>query len=349
MPGFIAASVWITSDIGRPIGLFTSLPVPEITPAVNVWSRPNGLPIAKDCCPTRNPVDVPTAIGNKTAGSASIFNTAISFPGSTPIIVAVYTLRTVVNESLPLRGFIDVKELDGKLLSIIVPFVTAGADSFSPFPVVVDEILAFSVAVVDDVNDAAGGVGLTGEENVSTVFAMVVSDVAIATFSDEVDGADGGDVNDTCGDIAGVELETFSTLFSVVELTVGIITFSVVEDVDGDIAGVDISAPFSPLTNDVVVLDDVIVPLSVVGIVAGGIGVATDVVKAVVTLLSTSVAVDVGIMSFSDSVVENEYDDGVDDDDDGDSVGVVGFIPAFNATSADNNIVTCASLLFRTT
>ena len=47
LPGLIAASVWITFVIGRPDGDWTSRPRPETTPTVSVWSRPNGLPIAR--------------------------------------------------------------------------------------------------------------------------------------------------------------------------------------------------------------------------------------------------------------------------------------------------------------
>jgi len=46
LPGLIAASVWMTSWIGRPLTDRISRPRPLMTPVVSVWSRPNGLPIA---------------------------------------------------------------------------------------------------------------------------------------------------------------------------------------------------------------------------------------------------------------------------------------------------------------
>lgn len=51
-PGLIAASVCITLRIVRPVGDLVSLPRPEITPEVSVWSSPKGLPIARAACPT---------------------------------------------------------------------------------------------------------------------------------------------------------------------------------------------------------------------------------------------------------------------------------------------------------
>ena len=47
LPGLMAASVWITSRIGRPLGDAISRPRALMTPVVRVWSSPKGLPIAK--------------------------------------------------------------------------------------------------------------------------------------------------------------------------------------------------------------------------------------------------------------------------------------------------------------
>ena len=46
LPGLIAASVWMTSSIEKPLGEEISRCSALTTPAVSVRSRPNGLPIA---------------------------------------------------------------------------------------------------------------------------------------------------------------------------------------------------------------------------------------------------------------------------------------------------------------
>ena len=46
LPGLSAASVWITSSIGRPLRDASERPSAETTPAVTVESKPSGLPIA---------------------------------------------------------------------------------------------------------------------------------------------------------------------------------------------------------------------------------------------------------------------------------------------------------------
>jgi hypothetical protein len=46
LPGFSAASVWITSSIRRPVPVGSERPNAEMTPAVTVHSKPSGLPIA---------------------------------------------------------------------------------------------------------------------------------------------------------------------------------------------------------------------------------------------------------------------------------------------------------------
>ncbi len=52
LPGLMAASVWITSSIWKPLGAWISRPVPETMPEVAVRSRPNGWPIAITVSPT---------------------------------------------------------------------------------------------------------------------------------------------------------------------------------------------------------------------------------------------------------------------------------------------------------
>ena len=46
LPGLIAASVWIASAIGKPLGASIVRPSAETMPVVTVPSRPNGEPIA---------------------------------------------------------------------------------------------------------------------------------------------------------------------------------------------------------------------------------------------------------------------------------------------------------------
>ena len=89
LPGLIAASVWITLVIGRPDGEVTSRPRPETTPTVRVWSRPNGLPIARVVCPTRSVALSPMVIGSA-ALLASILSTATSLSGLYPTSFASY-------------------------------------------------------------------------------------------------------------------------------------------------------------------------------------------------------------------------------------------------------------------
>src|SRR5438034_71592 len=45
-PGLMAASVWMTSRMRRPLGERSSRPSALTTPVVREWSRPNGLPTA---------------------------------------------------------------------------------------------------------------------------------------------------------------------------------------------------------------------------------------------------------------------------------------------------------------
>jgi len=88
LPGLIDASVWITSEIGRPDMLLISRPRPEMTPVVRVWSRPNGLPIARTFMPTFSVADWPTGSGRSLAAGASTCSTAMSLSGAVPTIVA---------------------------------------------------------------------------------------------------------------------------------------------------------------------------------------------------------------------------------------------------------------------
>ena len=61
LPGFSAASVWITSSIRRPCRERSDRPSAETTPAVTVDSKPSGLPIAMTRWPRRNVFESPSA------------------------------------------------------------------------------------------------------------------------------------------------------------------------------------------------------------------------------------------------------------------------------------------------
>jgi hypothetical protein len=54
---------WITLVIGLPMGLLSSLPSPLMTPAVELRSKPNGFPIAKQDIPTFHFELDPTPMG----------------------------------------------------------------------------------------------------------------------------------------------------------------------------------------------------------------------------------------------------------------------------------------------
>ena len=55
----MAASVWMTPSIVRLLIDLIVRPSALTTPVVSVWSRPNGLPIARTFCPTRSDLRIP--------------------------------------------------------------------------------------------------------------------------------------------------------------------------------------------------------------------------------------------------------------------------------------------------
>src|SRR5215208_5574533 len=83
LPGFIAASVWMTFSIRRPLSPLRERPRALTTPAVTLRWNPSGLPIATKSCPTtRFPASPRVAV----VGSSSGVNrtTARSLGGSSP-------------------------------------------------------------------------------------------------------------------------------------------------------------------------------------------------------------------------------------------------------------------------
>ena len=80
LPGFSAASVWMTSSIVRPVLARIERPSADTTPAVTVDSKPSGLPIATTSCPRRSCLESPrTAVGRSRAALALM--SAISVSG----------------------------------------------------------------------------------------------------------------------------------------------------------------------------------------------------------------------------------------------------------------------------
>jgi hypothetical protein len=77
-PGLMAASVWITLVISRPLAVGNRRLSALMMPVVSDWSRPNGLPIANTDCPTLRSSDVPMVIGGGNERGSSTRSTARS-------------------------------------------------------------------------------------------------------------------------------------------------------------------------------------------------------------------------------------------------------------------------------
>mmetsp|Transcript_101482 Transcript_101482/g.293610 ORF Transcript_101482/g.293610 Transcript_101482/m.293610 type:complete len:292 (+) Transcript_101482:180-1055(+) len=91
-PGLMAASVWMRSRIGLPLTDCISRPKPDTMPLVNVWSRPNGFPMASTFCPTWSLVELPRSKGTSLLEPRSNFSTAKSLSGSMPAILASHVV-----------------------------------------------------------------------------------------------------------------------------------------------------------------------------------------------------------------------------------------------------------------
>ena len=88
----MAASVWMTSWMVRPVTAVISRPSALTTPVVRVWSRPKGLPMANTFCPTCRSCDSPTVIGRSLSAGAVICSTARSRSGAAPTSTAFQEL-----------------------------------------------------------------------------------------------------------------------------------------------------------------------------------------------------------------------------------------------------------------
>ncbi len=90
LPGLIAASVWITFEIEKPLGAWIWRCSAETMPLVTVRSSPNGLPIATTGSPTWSWEECPSGSGWSWSAGASTLNSARSVAGSAPITRAVW-------------------------------------------------------------------------------------------------------------------------------------------------------------------------------------------------------------------------------------------------------------------
>ena len=96
LPGFSAASVWMTSSITRrvsPSPTGSERPSADTTPAVTEPAKPCGLPIATTSWPTRSPAASPSSTGASVA--RSVRSSARSVSGSDPTSSAVSSRPSV--------------------------------------------------------------------------------------------------------------------------------------------------------------------------------------------------------------------------------------------------------------
>ncbi len=84
LPGLIAASVWMTSRIVRPVTAGMVRPRALTMPVVRLWSRPKGLPMAKTFWPTCRSLLLPTGMGRRRLAGAVSWRTAMSLSGAAP-------------------------------------------------------------------------------------------------------------------------------------------------------------------------------------------------------------------------------------------------------------------------
>jgi len=117
LPGLMAASVWITSWMVRPVTAVISRPSALTIPVVKVWSSPKGLPMAKTFCPTNRSLDSPRAIGRSLSAGALICKTARSRSGAAPTSTAFQdersarvTSRRLASENRELRLLLGLRE-----------------------------------------------------------------------------------------------------------------------------------------------------------------------------------------------------------------------------------------------
>ena len=104
LPGFSAASVWITLSItrtARPARAGSERPSPDTTPAVTEPANPFGLPIATTSWPGRSDSASPRVAGTRSEASAR--SSARSDSGSVPTISKLKS-RPSTNVARPRRG-----------------------------------------------------------------------------------------------------------------------------------------------------------------------------------------------------------------------------------------------------
>jgi hypothetical protein len=93
LPGFSAASVWITSSTTRPEAVGRERPRADTMPAVTLPDRPSGLPRATTSCPTRSLEASPCSTGGGVIPRAC--RTARSLSESRPTTSAVDVVPSV--------------------------------------------------------------------------------------------------------------------------------------------------------------------------------------------------------------------------------------------------------------
>jgi hypothetical protein len=90
LPGFTATSVWMK---GTALSSGSERPLALTTPAVTVFSKPKGAPMASTHSPTRRLSVLPSVTTGRLA--ALIFSTAMSVLGSVPSTLALNSRRSV--------------------------------------------------------------------------------------------------------------------------------------------------------------------------------------------------------------------------------------------------------------
>ena len=106
LPGLIAASVWMTLSIAKPLGAWIWRCSAETTPVVSVRSRPNGLPIAIVGSPTWTSLESPSVSGVSLRPLGSTFSSARSVEESLPTTLAS-TVFLSSNWTVTLRAPVD--------------------------------------------------------------------------------------------------------------------------------------------------------------------------------------------------------------------------------------------------
>ena len=103
LPGLMAASVWITLSIEKPLGASMRRCSADTTPVVSVRSSPNGLPMAIVGSPTCMSLESPRASGSSAKPLGATLSRArsveVSLPTTSPSAVFSSSNCTVTREA----------------------------------------------------------------------------------------------------------------------------------------------------------------------------------------------------------------------------------------------------------